>query len=200
MALSPVTGHISDEKVISTNLTQLAAGGAYRYRIVLDARVVPVKGERDPSLRGELKVHERLLNSGDELIIAAPPSRDGYLYLFNFLSDNSVMLMFPNGHMPDNAVTGGSWLEIPTRAERNRGIRYRVAAPPGVGTANETIYAVFTRRPIADLRALIDVPDGYASFSAGDDSFTDFQRWLAEIPLSQRIERAVQLHIVNDKE
>ena len=199
-ALSSVTGHIIDEQVISSNLTQLAAGGAYRYRIVLDARVVPVKGERDPSLRLDLKVNERLLNSGDELIISARPSRDGYLYIFNFLSDNSVMLMFPNAHLPDNAVTGGTWLEIPTVAERNRGIRYRVAAPPGVGTANETIYAVFTRRPIADLRALIDVPDGYASFSAGDDSFTDFQRWLAEIPLSQRIERAVQLHIVNDKE
>ena len=199
-ALSSVTGHIIDEKILSSNLTELEEGGAYRYRIVLNARVVPVKGERDPSLRLELKVNERLLNDGDELIISARPSRDGYLYIFDFLSDNSVMLMFPNAHLPDNAVTGGAWLEIPSQVERNRGIRYRVAAPANVATTNETVYAVYTDTPIADLAGLIDVSEGYATFTAGDESFTDFQRWLAEIPLSRRIEKAVQLHIVNDKE
>jgi len=198
-ALSSVTGHLVDEKILSTDLQQLE-GGAYRYRIVLEARVVPVKGERDPSLRLELEVNERLLKAGDELVIRVRTSTDGYLYIFNFLSDNSVMLMFPSAAMPDNAVSAGEWLEIPTRQERSRGLHYRVAADPDAPTTNETIYAVFTRQPIADLSGLIDVPEGYVSFSAGDESFTDFQRWLAEIPLGQRIEKAVQFHIVSEKE
>ena len=71
-ALSSVTGHLVDEKILSTNLQQLE-GGAYRYRIVLEARVVPVKGERNPSLRLELEVNERLLKAGDELVIRARP-------------------------------------------------------------------------------------------------------------------------------
>jgi len=128
-ALSSVTGHLVDEKILSTDLQQLE-GGAYRYRIVLEARVVPVKGERDPSLRLELEVNERLLKAGDELVIRARTSTDGYLYVFNFLSDNSVMLMFPSAAMPDNAVSAGEWLEIPTRQERSRGLHYRVAADP----------------------------------------------------------------------
>jgi hypothetical protein len=198
-ALSSVTGHLVDEKILSTDLQPLE-GNAYRYRIVMEARVVPVKGERDPSLRLDLEVNERLLTEGDELIIKARPSADGYLYVFDFLSDNSVMLMFPNGAMQDNAVSSGEWLEMPTRQERARGLHYRIAAAPDALTTNETIYAVFTRQPIADLSGLIDVPEGYVSFSAGDDSFTDFQRWLAEIPLGQRVEKAVQLHIVKDKE
>ena len=198
-ALSSVTGHLVDEKILSTDLQPLE-GNAYRYRMVLEARVVPVKGERDPSLRLELEVNERLLKGGDELIIRARPSADGFLYVFDFLSDNSVMLVFPNAAMADNAVVAGQWLEMPTRQERARGLHYRVAADPDAPTTNETVYAVFSRQPIADLSGLINVPEGYAVFSAGDASFTDFQRWLAEIPLGQRVEKAVQLHIVSDKE
>ncbi len=198
-ARSSVTGHLIDEKILSTTLEPIK-GNAYSYRIVLEARVVPVKGERDPSLYLELEVNERLLAAGDELVVRARPSRDGYLYVFDFLSDNSVMLMFPNAYMTDHAVAAGTWLEIPTRQERDRGIHYRVAVAPEVPTANETIYAVFTRQPIADISSLIDVQEGYATFSAGDESFTTFQRWLWEIPLGQRVEKAVQIHIVNDKE
>ena len=198
-ALSSVIGHLVDEKILSSDLQPLE-GGAYRYRIVLEARVVPVKGERDPSLHLELEVNERLLKAGDELVVRARSSADGYLYVFNFLSDNSVMLMLPNAALPDNAIYAGKWLEMPTRQERDRGLHYRVAADTGAPTTNETIYAVFSRQPIADLSGLINVPEGYVSFSAGDESFTDFQRWLAEIPLGQRIEKAVQLHIISEKE
>lgn len=198
-ALSSVSGHVVDEKILSTEVTPIE-GNAYRYRMVMEARVVPVKGERDPSLRLDLNVNERLLNEGDELIIRARSNADGFLYVFDFLSDNSVMLMFPNALMTNNAISAAEWVEMPTEQERARGLRYRVAAAPDAMTTNETIYAVFTRQPIADLTGLINVPEGYVSFSAGDASFTDFQRWLAQIPLSQRIEKAVQLHIVKDKE
>ena len=198
-ALSSISGHVVDEKILSTDVMPLE-GNAYRYRMVMEARVVPVKGERDPSLRLDLEVNERLLNEGDELIIKARSSTDGYLYVFDFLSDNSVMLLFPNALMSDNTIPAVTWVELPTAQERARGLRYRVAADPNALTTNETIYAVFTRQPIADLKGLINVPEGYVSFSAGDASFTDFQRWLAQIPLSQRVEKAVQLHIVKDKE
>jgi hypothetical protein len=198
-ALSSISGHVVDEKILSAEVMPIE-GNAYRYRMVMEARVVPVKGERDPSLRLELDVNERLLNEGDELVIRVRSNTAGYLYVFDFLSDNSVMLMYPNALMIDNAIAAAKWVELPTEQERARGIRFRVAAAPEALTTNETIYAVFTRQPIADLAGLINVPEGYASFSAGDASFTDFQRWLAEIPLSQRIEKAVQLHIVKDKE
>ena len=186
-----------DEKVMAADLQQLE-GGAFRYRMVLEARVVPVRGERDPSLRLDLEVNERLLQAGDELVVRARANRDGYIYLFDFLSDNTVMLIFPNAMMTDNSVSAGEWLEIPTQQERARGLHYRVAGDPDAPTTNETVYAVFTRQPIADLSGLMSVPEGYVSFSAGDDSFTDFQRWLVEIPLSQRVERAIQLHILSE--
>ncbi len=198
-ALSSVTGHLVDEKIMATDLRPLE-GGAFSYRMVLEARVVPVRGERDPSLRLDLEVNERLLQAGDELVVRTRANRDGYIYLFDFLSDNTVLLMFPNAMMTDNSVSAGEWLEIPTQQERARGLHYRVAGDPDAPTTNETVYAVFTRQPIADLSGLMSVPEGYVSFSAGDESFTDFQRWLVEIPLSQRVERAVQLHILSEEE
>jgi len=198
-ALSSLTGYIIDEKILSTALLPLA-GDAYRYRMVMEARVVPVKGARDPAIHLDLDVAERLLKTGDELIIRVQPSIDGHLYIFDFLSDQSVMLMFPNAYLKNNAVKAGETLEIPTPGERSRGIRYRVAANPELPTTNETIYAVLSRQPIANLAGLINVQEGYVTFTAGEESFTRFQRWLAEIPLGQRVEKAVQIHIINDKE
>ena len=198
-AISSATGLIVDEKILSEQLLPLE-GNAYSYRVILDARVEPVRGERDPSLHLELDVNERLLEDGDALIVRAKASADGYLYVFYFLGDNSVMLLFPNAVMAENAVSAGQWLELPSTQERARGLQLRVAAQPDVATTNETIYAVFSRQPIADLSSLTTVTEGYVSFTAGDKSYTDFQRWLAEIPLGQRVERAIQLHIISDKE
>ncbi|MEE9162758.1 MAG: DUF4384 domain-containing protein [Candidatus Neomarinimicrobiota bacterium] len=198
-ALSSATGLIVDEKILSEQLLPME-GSAYRYRVVLDARVEPVRGERDPSLHLELDVNERLLEDGDAIIVRAKASAAGYLYVFYFLSDNSVMLLFPNTVMAENTVSAGQWLELPSAQDRARGLQLRVTALPNVATTNETIYAVFSRQPIADLSRLSTVTEGYVSFTAGDKSFTDFQRWLAEIPLGQRVERAVQLHIISDKE
>ncbi len=198
-ALSSVAGHVVDEHILSEQLLPME-GNAYRYRIVLDARVEPVKGERDPALRLELAVNDRLLKGGDDLVIRARSSVDGYLYLFYFLSDHSVMLLYPNRTMAEKALTAGDWMELPSQQQRARGLHFRVAADPNVATANETVYALFTRQPIAQLPRLSSVQEGYVSFTAGDASFTEFQRWLAEIPLGQRVEKAVQLHIISDEE
>ncbi|MFC1747045.1 DUF4384 domain-containing protein, partial [Candidatus Neomarinimicrobiota bacterium] len=197
-ALTSLSGYIVDERVLSTALQPLT-GDAYRYRMVVEARVEPVKGERDPALRLELDVAERLLTTGDELIIAARSSVDGYLYIFNFLSDQSVMFLFPNSILTGNAIAAGERIEIPSQEERSRGIRYRVAANPEMPTTHETIYAVFSRQPIADIAGLTDVQEGQKIFTAGEESFTRFQRWLAEIPLGQRVEKAVQIHIINEE-
>lgn len=195
-ALSSVVGHVVDEKILSEELLPLESG-VYRYRIALEARVVPVVGDRDPSLGLELTVNERLLADGDELIIRARASQPGYIYLFNFLGDNSVTLLFPNRIMTEGKLEANRWLEIPTSQERARGIRYRVAADPDLATTTETLFALFSRQPIAELGSLISVEANYVKFSAGDASFTRFQRWLSKIPLSQRVEKALQLHIVS---
>ncbi len=195
-ALSSVAGHLVDEKILAEELLPLASG-AYRYRVALEARVVPVVGQRDPSLGLELTVNERLLSDGDELIIRARASRPGYIYLFNFLGDNSVMLLYPNRIMTEAKLQANRWLEIPTSQERAQGIRYRVAADPDLATTTETLFALFSRQPIAELGSLISVEANYIRFSAGDESFTRFQRWLSSIPLNQRVEKALQLHIVS---
>ncbi|MFC1481914.1 DUF4384 domain-containing protein [Candidatus Neomarinimicrobiota bacterium] len=199
-AFSTVSGYIIDETILASELLTGAKPGAYDYRVVLEARVEPVKGERNPALRLEVDVAERYLKDGDELVVKVRSTRAGYLYIFDFLSDNSVLLMYPNAMLEAAAIPGGEWLEIPTDQERARGIHFRVAADPDVITTTESIYAVFTLNPIARLDDLIKIQRDYVQFSAGDASFTNFQRWLAEIPLGQRTEKAVRIHIVNDKE
>ena len=199
-AFSTVSGYIIEATILAAELLSGPKPGSYAYRVVLEARVEPVKGERNTALRLEVDVAERFLKDGDELIVKVRSTRAGHLYIFDFLSDNTVMLMYPNAFMQATAIESDEWLEIPTEEERTRGIRYRVAANPAEITTTESIYVVFTLNPIANLDELIKVQKDYVQFSAGDASFTNFQRWLAEIPLGQRTEKAVQIHIVNDKE
>ncbi len=65
-ALSSATGHLVDEKILSADL-QPMEGNAYRYRIVLEARVEPVKGARDPSLHLDLEMMGRKPKIGQAL-------------------------------------------------------------------------------------------------------------------------------------
>jgi hypothetical protein len=60
------------------------------------------------------------------VVITARSSENGYLYLFDFLADNSVLLMFPNPISPDNAIKANRPLQIPTATEQKRGIAYTV--------------------------------------------------------------------------
>lgn len=193
-ALSSVGGYIVDEKIQFANMTSFS-GEVYTFRVKLRAKIEPTKGERNPAISLDLQLENNYLKDGDELNITARSSVDGYLYLFDFLADNSVLLLFPNHISKNNFIKANTILQIPTKEEKQYGVRYRVKSNPESKVTVETIYGVFCVNPIAGIDKFQQLKKHHVTFSAGDESFTQFQRWLANVPLSQRVEKAVQIHI-----
>jgi len=193
-AMATQSGMIIEEKIESCQPT--FRDNMLYYRVRLCARIQPVQGERNPALALELGVNSMTLKNGEKLMITVQANHDGYLYLFDFLSDNSVQLMFPNSDSKNNLIAANKRFTLPTPAETAQGIYYKVTARPDMQVTAETIYAVFCLSPIAGIDKFSSIQKGYATFTAGDESFTQFQRWLAAVPLSQRVEKAIPIHIV----
>jgi len=192
-AISTQAGYIIEEKVVLSE--PKFANDILHYRLKLKALVEPTRGERDPALSLELSVNRNVLKDGDPLFITAKSSADGYLYLFDFLADNSVLLMFPNPISPDNAIKAGIPLQIPTAAEQKKGVYYKVQADPNKPVTAEAIFGVFCKNRIAEIDKFQTVRKDFVVLSAGEQSFTDFQKWLVRVPLSQRIEKVIPIQI-----
>lgn len=167
------------------------------YRLQLKAGVQIVQGQRDPSLELQFAVKNKILREGDKLEIEAQSNRDGYLYVFNFLSDNSVLLLFPNQITKDNFIKANQKFTLPTAAEKAQGITYKVVANKDKKVTDENIYAVFCLQKVAGWEKLPQVQVGRPTWTAGDDSFSQFQRWLLAVPLHLRLEKAEPIQIIN---
>ncbi len=192
-AISTQAGYIVDEKVIMAAPT--FEKEMLIYRIKLQALVEPTQGERNPALSLDLSVNRNVLKSGERLVITAKSSENGYLYLFDFLADNSVLLMFPNPISPDNAIKAGIPLQIPTANEQKKGISYKVQADPNKPVTAEAIFGVFCKNRIAEIDNFQTVRKDFTVLSTGEQSFTDFQKWLVRVPLSQRVEKVIPIQI-----
>ena len=192
-AISTQAGVITEEKILIAKPEILE--DLIRYRVRLQAQVAPIIGQRNPALKLDLKINNNVFKSGDRLVITATSTQEGYLYLFNFLADNSVLMMFPNHISMDNSVKARQPLTIPTLAEQKQGVVYKVQADPKRTVTAEAIFGVFCTTPIAEFDRFQALQKGHTIFSAGDESFTRFQRGLAEVPLNQRCETALPIQI-----
>jgi hypothetical protein len=103
--------------------------------------------------------------------------------------------MFPNPISPDNAIKAGVPLRIPTAAEQKRGISYKVQADSNKLVTAEAIFGVFCKNRIAEIDKFQTVRKDFVVLSAGEQSFTDFQKWLVRVPLSQRVEKVIPIQI-----
>ncbi|MFH1213127.1 MAG: DUF4384 domain-containing protein [Candidatus Neomarinimicrobiota bacterium] len=192
-AISTQVGFIVDEKIITA--APAFENEMLKYHVKLQATVEPTRGERNPSLSLDLSVNRNVLKSGEPLIITAKSTENGYLYLFDFLADNSVLMMFPNPISPDNSIRADIPLQIPTANEQKKGISYKVQADPNKNVTAEAIFGVFCKNRIAEIDKFQTVRKDFTVFTAGQESFTNFQKWLVRVPLSQRVEKVVPIQI-----
>lgn len=193
-AVSTQAGYIIEEKIEYAK--PVFEKNTLQYNVRLRAKIEPNKGERNPALSLELEPTNNFLKEGETLVISGKASVDGYLYLFDFLSDNTILLMFPNPLTKNNFIKANTRFQIPTEEESKRGIQYKVVANPNVKITAEAIFGVFCINPIAGIDQFVGLKPGFVLFSGGSESYTKFQQWLVNVPLSQRTEKAVPIQIV----
>ncbi len=196
--ISANTGLIVEEIIVKGAPVVRNNSSSFDYEMTLKANIEPVTGERDPSVFIKLWADEENLTSGDELVLHAESSIDGYLYLFWFYADNNVAMLLPNAYANNNSIMKNKIIQIPTETEQKSGLVYRVMGLPDREITVETVYAVLTKQQIANQDGLVQIGTDPESHSTGEKSYTDFQQWLSRIPLSQRDETAIQITIIKN--
>ena len=192
---STVSGLITAEKILFNRLQEEENG--FSIAMGLKAYVEPVQGQRDPGFYVDIILENNRLRSGDELAFSVTPSKDCYVYVFNLMADQNVMLMFPNEFLKENYVKGKSTLQIPD-PEIRRYIKFRVSPMPGEEITSENIYIVCTKEEVSVVRDLPKIGKSLKVFSGNSQSFVKLQRWLTNIPLNQRVEKDVLYHVSNN--
>lgn len=108
---------------------------------------------------------------GDTLSLTLTPSVDCYLILLSLSTDGSPNVLYPNGFVGGNLLTGGETVTIPGPAWE-----MRAYGPPGV----EIVKAIATRSPVnlgnVDLKALM----AKGVYSLAPDDSPETLRRLAE--------------------
>ena len=135
-------------------------------------------------------------NDGDEIKITVTPSKDCYIYVFNFMADQNAFLMYPNEFMKENFIKAKTILEIPDPAIRQH-VSFVVSTLPGENMSAESAYIICTKEPVKLIEDLPMIGTSMPVLSNNSKSFMKLQRWLTRIPLNQRVEKNLIYHISN---
>lgn len=158
-----------------------------KYRIHYRAHILPQQKVYNPSMALGVELSETLLKHGETFKIQIKTNSDGYLYGFDFLADDSVTMFFPTQNHSNNRISAGqAWIQDAV-----------AICDPGREITIETLYFVFSKDPISgweNFRSNRNAED--LVFSAGEESFTMFQNWLAQSDPGRRVEKLAQIHIL----
>jgi hypothetical protein len=161
----------------------------YKHHFSMKAFVENQDLERDPELRLDLNLNKKFFHAGDEIEISASPTKSGYLYLFYFLPDHTVMLLYPNSISNDN------FLEVNKTTDLTSGYEFIANTDSNNETVFGTLYAVFSIKKIDQLDEFVKLKEGLPVFSAGEESYTLFNNWLSKIPTKLRCEKLKKIQI-----
>jgi len=186
------------EEVILKDEIEPLHGGDFRYHLKGKFKIETVRGDPDPSFVVRAWVDDNLLHAGDEVVLKVRCSRPGYLYVFDFMADGQVLLVYPHPDLAQVTLAADQTIEIPTLAQRRRGFHLRVQSLPGQRVTHESLYVLVTRKPLAAIESFPRIARGQVPLVAGNDPyFLRLQKILARIPLNQRAEAQIPLIITS---
>lgn len=183
--LSSSAGRFESEQILSENYRGDSSKPFYRMHY--KAEIIQLSRSYNSAYNLRVELSETLLRDGERFRVSATANSDGYLYIFDFLPDNSVSLVFPTHLYPDNRVQSRDpWTQ-----------QFGAATLPGRDHSIETLYFVFSAQPISGWEDFCGTASAKEiALSGGEGSFIQFQKWLARSDPSQRVEKLAQLHIL----
>jgi len=118
------------------------------YTVTLRALVAEEKGSPDHAFKFEVSLRNPvLLDRGnplkyDELLFKITATQHCYLYVFNLLSNDTVLLILPNKYLRNNIFTTEKKEKDFERDIRQVGIRFTAALPKGLGRVKKALYVI----------------------------------------------------------
>ena len=184
--LSSSAGRFQSEKILEEKPIIDTKSHSFRYNMRYQAEVVQLPKVYNSAYNIKVGLSNSLLKDGEQFKVSVTSNADGYLYIFDFLPDNSVAMVYPNKLFPNNFIkTQEPWIQ-----------QFTGVTLPGKEHCIETLYFVFSTEPISGWEDFCsNVSAQEYVLSGGEDSFILFQRWLAKSDPSKRVEKLAQLHI-----
>jgi hypothetical protein len=181
-------GRIVEEEILSKQA--VVDNDIPVYKVTLRARVVEEKGSTDPGFSVEIIMPKSVFyvrgpGKSDELKFEIWASRNCYIYLFNILSDDTVLLLIPNRYVGNNFYSVEK--EVQEFEKELSNLSFEVGLPEGKDNVLEALYVVASKNKIDFVSNDISESSG-GVIPTYQAAITDIQNWMIQIPRDQRTE------------
>jgi len=191
-------GHVVDEVIISEKVITLSASAGtppqLYYQIKIQAKVVLDKGERDSDFQIKLRTNKEIYKENENMTIDLEVSQDCYIYVFNILANDSLIVLFPNVYFQDNHLKADSILHL-----MPVGFTFQVTLLPGDQRANEFVYAVATKKRYEFATLWRDESIDFRTIATQSFAFIELPRWLSNIPADKRTDKIVHYEVYSPR-
>ena len=164
-------GIVVEEQILEQGIRAVDEGTspkAWVYATTLRTKVKPIPTTEPTDFKVEVLLNRTVFHEGEEIQVGVIPSQDAYVYILNVKQDDGVNVLFPNKFSDDNFLTAQQKLIFPSEDQRQKGIRLRVALPPGQPQAIEKL------KIIATLERLTLTPDNTPKRVIADQANNSF--------------------------
>lgn len=188
-------GHVVSEKILhegtKTYPTSPGKPPAVYYEVQIEAEVLTEQGEPDPTFTLQVRTNKEIYLEFEEMSLDIRASYTCYLYVFNILANDSLLLLYPNRYLPENRLPANKNLHL-----MPSGFSFQVSLLPGARSAQEFIYVVATKGMFPFLPGRQRDADVFRTAETHSFAFLELPRWLSQIPVDQRADEiiAYQIH------
>ncbi len=179
-------GQIVEEEMLSDTLIKSDIDTSmpeFFIRVRMRLKVATETMHPDPGF--ELNVSTipegRFLKEKDELKFKISTTRDCWLYIFNLLSNDSLVVLFPNIYTQNNFLPAGRSIEL-----MPPGFAFVATLPPGLQQVQEVVFIVATKRRINLPFYHRNQVSDFSQFSLEKFAYIELPKWLVKIRPDER--------------
>ncbi len=189
LSSSTTAGRVVAEQVLSKNL--LIENNYPVYTVQIRAKVAKDTGNPDPGFKVGIHLNKSIYfdrgspDINDAVKFSVTASENCYLYLFDIMSNDSVLLLIPDRYFTNNlysAVDGPAGFQ---KKLNSLPIKLRVGLPPGKNSATEMLYLVALKKRV-DFFSPHMTKGALGIIPTYKSAILDLQKWLVMIPQNMR--------------
>ncbi len=183
------SGRIIGEQIIDSVLS--SEGNLPVYTVKMRATVAKDKGEPDPNFQIEIHLDKDVyydrgnVDRNDAVTFTISANQDCYLYIFDIMANDSVMLLMPNVYFSDNFYSAVEGTEGFQKKLARLPYDLKVGLPPKKDLTTEMIYVVALKKNI-DFHSSNMTAESSGILQTYQSAVLDLQKWLVRIPQDLR--------------
>lgn len=160
------------------------------YKVKIRARVEIDHGDPDPTFIVQVKTNKEVYKENESMTIDLQVTQDCYVYVFNLLANDSLLVLFPNRYFHENWLKAGSTLHL-----MPAGFTFEVNLLPGFQRAQELIYVVATKERFEFALKWRSENEDFRTTATPAFAFVELPRWLSNIPPDKRTDRVIRYEV-----